>query len=85
MKHPITGSQLSGHGYVKARLKEEPKGWFPLILRPVQRCYCTTRDEEITSTVCVECAESWTYDFEVTFETTAAGRWLAKNMRRRNN
>lgn len=79
MKHPITGSQLSGHGYIKARLREE-LGWFPLIVRPKEKCYCTTRDDSITSTVCRDCVASWCIDFVLVFYSTAAGRAMAEQL-----
>ncbi len=79
MRHPITGSQLSGHGYIKARLNEE-REWFPLIVRPKEKCYCTTRDESITSTVCHDCVASWCIDFTLAFHSTAAGRAMAEQL-----
>lgn len=81
MKHPITGSQLSGNSYIPALLRNDFGGeYFPLLVRPKARCYCTTRDDSITSTICVDCARSWCYDFTLRFERTAAGRRLAEQL-----
>lgn len=80
MKNPLTGAQLSGHSYIRARLRDGSEDWFPLLVRPKARCYCTTRDDSITSTVCHDCVQSWCYDFALTFWSTAAGRAMAEQL-----
>jgi hypothetical protein len=61
-------TQLSGYNYVPMRCKPGP--FYPVKIKANPNL-C-----EHIETVCSECVESWSIDYEIRFERTAGGRAL---------
>ena len=81
------GSQLSGYTYVAAVLRSpdtvRQKNIVALIIR--DRADCNThpedgREQGDVPTICTECAESWSWDYDLMFFRTVGGRAMAQKM-----
>lgn len=83
MQNTLTGTQLSGGTYLRAKLRSDSparKNWFPLIIRQPWNCNCHNRDNTDPATVCTECVTSWSWDHDLAFDRTGGGRALAKKL-----
>jgi hypothetical protein len=69
---PTTG--LSGNAYVPARMRGyEHEGLHPIRVLTPARC-------DHLETICTDCAESWSWDWDIWWHRTAGGRRLGRQI-----
>lgn len=83
MPKNATGSQLSGFAYLRAKPREvsgKRDNWFALIITDPKSCSHGGSDADDNPRVCVNCVESWSWDYDLAFWRTVGGRRFAEQL-----